>query len=119
MSVDAHDTALPERSLARTMVRAAMRASDVDHAGATDVDLGRFVGLRQADALWLSARAVAGDAGATSSSATGVLGTALTAVAQSNLRGRKKDPKALKIAPKPTLNAFGNYNVKRSLFAMQ
>jgi hypothetical protein len=87
VSVDAHDTALRERTLARTMVRAAMRASDVDHAGATDVDLGRFVGLRQADALWLSARAVAGDAGATSSSATRVLGTALTAVAQSNLRG--------------------------------
>ena len=87
MSVDAHDTALRERSLARTMVRAAMRASDVDHAGATDLDLGRFVGLRQGDTLWLSARAVAGESGTTSPNATGVLGTALTTVAQSNLRG--------------------------------
>lgn len=86
MSLDARETALRERALARTMLRAAMRASDIAHDGASDLDLGRYVGLRSSDALWMSARAVDADGAAATSGAAGVLGTALTLVAQSQLR---------------------------------
>ena len=82
----ARDSAARERAVARALLRAAMRASDVDATGATEVDLGRFVGVRTDDALWLAARPLSADLGAATPGATGVLGTALTAVAQSQLR---------------------------------
>ena len=87
MSADARDSALRERVLARTMLRAAMRTSDVDSTGVIEVDLGRFSGLRRGNELWLAARPAAGSAGAAQPGSTGVLGTALTTVAQSQLRG--------------------------------
>lgn len=86
MSDTARESATRERTVARAMLRAALIASDADATGATDVDLGRFVGLRTADALWLAARPLTADPGTATPGATGVLGTALTMVAQSQLR---------------------------------
>ena len=86
MSDTARESVSRERAVSRAMLRAAMHAASVDSTSATDVDLGRFVASRSADALWLSARPLTTSAGASTPGATGVLGTALTTVAQSMLR---------------------------------
>lgn len=86
MAGDHRESALREQALARSMVRAAMGFGGIDHASASDIELGRFVGLRNKDALWVWARPITSDAGSPNSGATGVLGTTLTTVAQSRLR---------------------------------
>ena len=87
MSDTARDSAIRQRTVARALIRAAMLDGGIDATAAVNADLGRFVGLRAGSALWLSARLEAGETAVSTPAATGVLGTALSAVAQSRLRG--------------------------------